>query len=142
MTEAALNTEIDGWKEAVRNARRGTANGKRHPHQPAILLWFVKAASSGNPRLLNWADTSSEWKDAIRAHGGSGSPESPITALVNAKLLESTHQLSRTASSPSARQVLNSLNPKVGLPESLWKKITIDSQFKSSIIDFLASQLD
>ncbi len=82
------------------------------------------------------------WKVAIRSHNGGGSPESPITALVNGNVLECSQPLSRTASSPSARVILNSSNPLIGLPEQIWTLIVSDPVAKSSAIDFITAQID
>lgn len=134
--------EIEKWKTSVENCRRGSANGKRHPHQPAVLLCFVKEVFSGNPRLQKWEDGKAEWAKAIKANKGSGSPESPITALVNAGVLECSSELSPSASSPPARKVLKEMNPLIGLPEKVWNAVCSDPTAKSQLIQFLNSQFD
>jgi hypothetical protein len=133
---------IEQWKALVKNCRRGSANGKRHPHQPAVLLCFVDQVSSGNPRLRNWDNGKAEWANAIKSKNGSGSPESPITALVNAGVLECSSKLSQSASSPSARKVLNEMNPVIGLPEAVWRAILANPSVKAELVQFLNSQFD
>jgi hypothetical protein len=130
------------WMGLIEKSRRGTANGKRHPHQPAVLLWFVSAAGADMPRMINWVDGKALWKVAITSHGGSGSPESPITALVNAEILSCSSKLARTASSPPARKVLDSQNPLIGLPEEIWNLVVANPTTKTQVCDFLKSQLD
>ncbi len=142
MTGNPTSPALIKWMGLIEKSRRGTVNGKRHPHQPAVLLSFVSSASANEPRMINWVDGKSLWKATITSHGGSGSPESPITALVNAEILSSSCKLARTASSPPARKVLDSENPLVGLPEEIWNLIVGNPSTKTQVCDFLRSQLD
>jgi hypothetical protein len=142
VADPSLSPELIAWMDRVRSCRRGTINGKRHPHQPAILQWFLLSAAAERPRTVAWSEGKQQWREEIKSHGGGGSPESPITALVNGKVLQASQPLSRTASSPSARAVLDTTNPLIGLPESVWSLVVSDEAAKSSLIKFIATQLD
>jgi hypothetical protein len=139
---ATMSPEIQQWTSLIKKSRRGSASGKRHPHQPAVLLWFINEVSSGNSRMVAWSDGKGKWAQAIKARNGNGAPESPITALVNGGILECSIELSKSASSPTARRVLTQSNPSIGLPEFIWSVIRSDSATKDDLVKFINSQFD
>lgn len=137
-----MTPEIKKWASLVEESRRGSASGRRHPHQPAVLLWFINQVSSGNSRMITWTEGKGQWAQEIKSRNGKGAPESPITALVNSGILECSIELSESASSPSARKVLTQFNPSIGLPEFIWSAINSDSAVRENLIKFINTQFD
>jgi hypothetical protein len=138
-----MDSVTDKWMAKVRASKRGSANGKRHPHQPAVLIWLVETAHIDSSRMVNWTNSKSQLTRAIKSKGGQGSPESPITALTNAGILEMTGgHPSSTASAPAARLALNQVNPNFGLPIDVWNEITGNSEMKNRLLKQLETQLD
>ena len=138
-----MDSVTDKWMSKVRASKRGSANGKRHPHQPAVLIWLVETAQIDSSRMVNWTSSKSQLTRAIKSKGGQGSPESPITALTNAGILEMTGGYpSPTASAPAARLALNKVNPNFGLPIDVWNEITSNAEIKKRLLQQLETQLD
>lgn len=138
-----MDSVTDKWMTKVKASKRGSANGKRHPHQPAVLIWLVETAHIDSSRMVNWINSKSQLTRAIKSKGGQGSPESPITALTNAGILDKTGgHPSSSASAPAARLALNHVNPNFGLPTDVWNEITSDPDLKNRLIKQLETQLD
>jgi hypothetical protein len=138
-----MDSVTDKWMSKVRASKRGSANGKRHPHQPAVLIWLVETAHIDSSRMVSWTNSKSQLTRAIKSKGGQGSPESPITALLKAGILEMTGgNPSSTVSAPAAQLALNQVNPNFGLPIDVWNEITNDSEMKNRLLKQLETQLD
>jgi len=138
-----MDSVTDKWMAKVRASKRGSANGKRHPHQPAVLIWLVETAHIDSSRMVNWTNSKSQLTRAIKSKGGQGSPESPITALTNAGILEMTGgNPSTTASGPAARLALNQVNPNFGLPVEVWNEIVRSTETRAQLVSRLEKLLD
>lgn len=138
-----MDSVTDKWMSEVRACKRGSVNGKRHPHKPAILIWFVENADKDNPRLLKWANSKNAWTKAIKSKGGHGSPESPLSALTKAGILDLVSETDATTSSSQVvRMTLNNINPDIGLPIEVWKEITSRSETKKRTLEYLEAELD
>jgi hypothetical protein len=138
-----MDSVTDKWMSKVRASKRGSANGKRHPHQPAVLIWLVETAQIDSSRMVNWTISKSQLTRAIKSKGGQGSPESPVTALINAGILEMTGgNPSTTASAPAARLALNHVNPNFGLPVEVWNEIVGSTETRAQLVTRLEKLLD
>ena len=138
-----MESVTDKWLSEVRASKRGSANGKRHPHQPAILIWFVENAHKDSPRLLKWANSKSAWTKAIKSKGGQGSPESPLSALTKSGILDLVSEVIATSAPSHVGQMsLNGMNPEIGLPIAVWREITNNSEMRNRLLLQLETQLD
>jgi hypothetical protein len=130
-----MNAEIESWISKIGGWKRNALKGKRSPHQPAVLAWFIKNAASETERSIEWNQVKSSLSVAISSHGGKGSAETPVQALVNSGLLE----LSNETNSHNGTRVKDS---KIGLPTDLWQLVVSDQNSRTSLLNWLEKQFD
>ena len=137
-----MGSNVESWLEKVKSSKRLVVADKPKPHQPAVLLWFIKEANSESSGLHEWKMVKGNLARAIREAGGSGSPESPVGVLTkNGILAIDGGTPPRTGSSPEARMKLNAENPKIGLPHEVWSEITSQPEVRTRVIEALLKLL-
>lgn len=127
---------------AVSSLRVDQSLGQPARHQPITLLWAIGRAAGGLPRLVAWKDARDELRKLLQTYGrdtSDPSPEYPFVALSRSGpwVLDGVEGEIPQARGSKLKKWLGSQNPRGGLTQDFYDRMTTDAVARQAVVDYL-----